>query len=64
MINNTFSIIEVKEYDLNGEEKRLSFKVNVEAQTTLEHFYYETVKNKTFSSYGDARKFISEKFEA
>lgn len=56
------NIVQIVEYDLHGDKEHEHYKINVDARTNPEFDYYEAVKNKTFENYGEARRFISEKW--
>jgi hypothetical protein len=56
------TIIQAVEYSLDGEKEYEYYKISVDARTNPEFDYYEAVKNKTFDNYGEARRFISEKW--
>jgi len=57
-MKNKFTIVKIVDYNLDGEEEYVRYKVNFSWKTNGDYDIHEKYMNKTFSSYEEARKYI------
>lgn len=57
-MKDKFTIVKEVDYDLDGQEENVCYRVNFRWKTNGDYGIHEKYMNKTFSTYEEARKYI------